>query len=42
MTGTTVAVLVGLVGLVLVIAWDFIQSRRIDRLEKRVQALEKK
>ncbi len=42
MTGTTAVVLVGLVGLVLVIAWDFIQSRRIDQIEKRVQALEKK
>jgi hypothetical protein len=42
MTGTTIAVLAGALVLALVIAWDVIQSQRIDRLEKRVAALEKK
>ena len=42
MTGTTIAVLAGVVVLGLVVAWDVIQSRRIDALQKRVAALEKK
>jgi len=42
MTGTTALVLLGAVVLALLVAWDIIQSRRIDRIQKRVEALEKK
>ncbi len=42
MTATTCGVLLGTVVLALVIVWDVIQSKRIDKLQKRVDALEKK
>lgn len=42
MTGTTALVLVGVVMLALLVAWNFIQSKRVDALQKRVEALEKK
>ncbi len=42
MTGTTALVLVGMVILALLVAWNFIQSKRVDALQKRVDALEKK
>lgn len=38
----TVLPLVGVVVLFLVIAWNFMQSKRIDALQKRVEALEGK
>jgi hypothetical protein len=38
----TVLPIVGVVGLALVIAWNVMQSKRIDRLQQRVEALEKK
>ncbi len=42
MTGTTALVIVGVVALALLVAWNFIQSKRVDALQKRVEALEKK
>ena len=41
MTGTIISV-AGITVLALVVVWDFIQSKRIDALQKRVAALEKK
>jgi hypothetical protein len=38
----TVLPIVGVVALALVIAWNFMQSKRIDALQQRVEALEKK
>ncbi len=42
MTGATGLVLLGVVILALVVVWNVIQSKRIDGLQKRVEALEKK
>ena len=42
MTAATGLALLGVVILALVVAWDVIQSKRIDALQKRVEALEKK
>jgi hypothetical protein len=42
MTGTNLGVLAGAAILVLVIVWNVIQSKRVDALQKRVEALEKK
>jgi len=43
MTGTETFIGVMLaVAVVLLLAWDVLQSRRLDRLQKRVEALENK
>ncbi len=42
MSGIQYVLLVLAVGLGLVVVWSALQSRRIDRHEKRIQALEKK
>ena len=41
MTETIISV-AAIVILALLIAWNFIQSKRVDALQKRVDALEKK
>jgi hypothetical protein len=41
MTATVISVAT-VVGLALVIIWNFMQSKRVDALQKRVDALEKK
>jgi len=41
MTGTIISV-AGITVLALVVVWNFIQSKRIDALQKRVDALERK
>ncbi len=38
----TVGAIAGIVALALVIVWNFIQSKRIDGLQKRLDALEKR
>ncbi len=42
MTTATALALLAVVVVALVVAWDVIQSKRIDALQKRVEALEKK
>jgi hypothetical protein len=42
MTAATGLALLAVVTVALVVVWDFIQSKRIDALQKRVEALEKK
>ena len=43
MTGMGVTLVgLGVTILLLLIWWDFLQSKRIDALQKRVEALEKK
>lgn len=42
MTAATGLALLAVVIVALVVAWDVIQSKRIDALQKRVEALEKK
>lgn len=38
----TLGVLIGVVSLALVIVWNFLQGKRIDAVQKRVETLEKK
>ncbi len=33
---------IAIVGVLLVVAWNFAQSKRMDRLQQRIAALEKK
>ncbi len=42
MTAGTGLALLSVVIVVLVVAWNVLQSKRIDALQKRVEALEKK
>ncbi len=42
MTAATGLALLSIVIVVLIVAWTVIQSKRIDALQKRVEALEKK
>jgi hypothetical protein len=42
MTGATAALLLSVGILVLVVAWNLVQSKRVDALQKRVDILEKK
>ncbi len=42
MTTATGLALLSIVVVVLLVAWNVIQSKRIDALQKRVDALEKK
>ncbi len=42
MTAAAGLALLGVVILALVVAWDVIQSKRIDALQKRIEMLEKK
>jgi hypothetical protein len=38
----TIFALASFVGVLLLVAWNFVQMKRVDRLAKRVEALEKK
>ncbi|MDI6451683.1 hypothetical protein [Anaerobaca lacustris] len=38
----SLGVVVGVVALALVIVWNFLQSKRIDGLQKRLEAIEKR
>jgi len=42
MTAATGLALLSVAIVILVVAWDVIQSKRIDALQKRVEILEKK
>ncbi len=42
MPGTTIAIVAGLIILLLLVFWNVFQSKRVEALQKRVEALEKK
>ncbi len=42
MTAGTALVLVLVVALALVVVWNVVQSKRLDGLQRRIEALEKK